>query len=174
MCDSFAIVTRGIVRAGNAVKAIAEGFSDIDSAKPALDRIHDLIAGAKRSGDDILNIDSAAIGFSKEIGDFVAYRWEMKEDQTSVNFSSFPRGMHLAPVMHGATLPPLPPELSDEQIVKIALAQHTTVKRMGFSSVCIGGEMHLTELTRTGIVQRTIGQYPDYAEMRDTIPTLKD
>lgn len=171
MCGSFAVVTRGIVRAGDAVKAVANQFTDIDSAIPALERIHDDIARAKRDGDDILNIDTTVMGFSKEIDDFAVYRWEMKESKTSMTLTSLARGMHLAPGFPGTKNPSLPLVLSDEQIAKIALAQHTTSKKMDYN-MCIGGEMHLTDITKSGIVQRTIGQYPDFAEMRDNIPTM--
>lgn len=56
----------------------------------------------------------------------------------------------------------VPPDLTDEQHFKIALAQQALSIEANFNE-CIGGSVHMVEVTRTGIARRCLGDYPDRA-----------
>lgn len=68
-------------------------------------------------------------------------------------------GTHLWP--GSKRLPPLPATVTEEQFIKMALAQWTIQDKFD-GKLCIGGVMHLTTVTRNGVEQRMAGTYPDY------------
>ena len=156
----MAITTRGLVRAGNAVKAVASSYTDVDAAKPALDEAHALILDHKRGGDDAISVETTLMGWSDSRGDLVTYRWEVVDGTNEVRFSELPRGMHLAPSFLSLAHE-VPDSLTDAQMVKVGLAQHKMKERMNWS-MCIGGVMHVTEITKDNAAQRIVGTFPDY------------
>lgn len=156
----MAVVTRGTVPAGRAVNAIAEDYTDVDGARAVLDNAHALILEHKLNEDPTLTVETTAMGWSDVKGDLVAYRWELLDGQSTVTFRELPRGMHLAPGFNTA-LPPMPPAMDDARLVRVALAQHATAQQMEYN-MCIGGVMHVTEVTADSVSQRIVGTYPDY------------
>jgi hypothetical protein len=68
-------------------------------------------------------------------------------------------GVHLQPSPGEAVK--FPDIVSEETMVKLALAQHKVNKHFN-TSLCIGGIMHLTTATLKGVDRKIVGSYPDY------------
>ncbi|GLR80133.1 hypothetical protein HUE56_21505 [Azospirillum oryzae] len=156
----FAVVARGNVPACRAVKSAMEDYSTIDSVLRIGHDVHELILDHKRTEAPTMAVETTIMGWSDEKGDLVAYRWEMPRGQDRVTFRELPRGMYLGPSFLTSS-PPMPPDMDDARMVKVALAQHATAQKLG-ANMCIGGVMHTTEITADRIMQRIVGTYPDY------------
>ena len=161
----MAVATRGKVPAIRAVNVAVDGYSDIDSAMDAISTAHEIILEHKESDDPDMAVETTVMGWSDERGALVAYRWEVLAGHDAVKFSALTPGMYLAPCFNSA-LPPLPPEMTDARMVKVALAQQNTSEAMGYS-MCIGGVMHCTTVTPDEISRRIIGVYPGYDELAE-------
>ncbi|TWA55431.1 hypothetical protein FBZ84_12670 [Azospirillum baldaniorum] len=119
-----------------------------------------MILAHKLDDDPALTVETTVMGWSDEAGDLVAYRWEVLDGAKAVTFRTLPRGMHLAPGFNTASSS-MPPVMDDARLVRVALAQHATARRMQYN-MCIGGVMHVTEITADSVSQRIVGTYPDY------------
>lgn len=157
----FAVVARGNVPACSAVKSALEDFSSVDSVLPIAHGVHELILDHKRTEAPAMAVETTIMGWSNERGDLIAFRWDIPKGGHSVTFRELPRGMYLGPSFLISSSPPMPPDMDDARMVKVALAQHTTAQKMG-ANMCIGGVMHVTEITADSITQRIVGTYPDY------------
>ena len=84
----------------------------------------------------------------------------------AIETAVFDRGVYLSPT--SSTQPPLPSTVTDDQFVRLALAQWKIRDRFG-ASLCIGGCQHITTATRSGVTQRLVGVYPDYDDHAATL-----
>ncbi|MBU2089861.1 MAG: hypothetical protein KKB63_04780, partial [Alphaproteobacteria bacterium] len=84
----------------------------------------------------------------------------MKQPEITV----LPVGVHMLPTGKGLD-DLLPGEADEALMVRLALAQWKVMHHFSLP-MCIGGLMHLTEVTATGARQWKAGEYPDYATMR--------
>ena len=155
---AMAVAQRGNCAVNAAILNDLYEFEDIDSAAPLLDGWYDYLPRRKASEDPDLTSETILMGWSTRQGRIAAYRWEVTDDSSA--FTDLPHGMHLHPHFNGETLP-LPPEMPDARLVKIALAQHEMVSESRYR-MCVGGVMHCTTVTPEAIEQRIIGLYPDY------------
>lgn len=159
---SFAVTTRGLVRAGDAVKAAALECGTVNEAAEGIPQLLRAILN-HADGDSEYDTEVFLMGWSDAKSDLITYRWLIQPGESGeVEFNDLPRGLHIAPTFLLENIPP-PPTIDDARMVKVALAQHKVVNHMNLR-MCVGGIMHLTEITPYGTSQRIAGLYPDYWE----------
>ncbi|MBK4717691.1 hypothetical protein JJL56_02300 [Azospirillum sp. YIM DDC1] len=155
---AMAVAQRGQCLVNAAILNDLYEFWDIDSAAPLLNRWYDYLPRRKASEDPDLTSETVIMGWSTRQGRIAAYRWEITDDSST--FTDLPHGMHLHPHLNGENRP-LPPEMPDERLVKVAMVQHEMVTENRYR-MCIGGVIHCTTITPDAIEQRIIGLYPGY------------
>ena len=153
----FAFAMRGTsyfaVRAANRFIS-AESFDDAERIMNSFRR--SLNNEALRSSDGEITL----MGWSHCRERLVATRFDFSLDNKNIVTRACERGHNLAPGIPGACLP----SHADEGVmVKIALAQYKASTYFNLS-MCIGGVMHFTTVTRDGAEQRIVGAYPGHKE----------
>ncbi|RKQ73489.1 hypothetical protein [Oceanibaculum indicum] len=151
----FAVTFRGRAGIGDALFGLLDGADTLESA---LLRAEAFIRGFRLS-EIGMGAEATLAGRHTDIGQLAAYRIARYDDQPELSTTLLAPGTHLLPA--GPTSVPIPDAVSEAQMVKLALAQQKMSEMLG-SPLCIGGVMHLTEITADTISQRIIGTYPGY------------
>lgn len=150
-----ALVADFIQQALDSVTALHEAVGAVTGVLEAVDP--ETIAACR-------GIEATLAGKLQPSGQLVAVRVRRMQGMLHPETVTLRAGVHLLPTGEGLDAL-LPPEADEKLMVRLALAQWK-VREHFTLPLCIGGIMHLTEVTPAGARQWVAGEYPDHDAVR--------
>lgn len=162
----FALVTRGIVGLGEALEhLLLDRAANFDHAEQLIGNAFEKLIAAAECGRPLIRSEATLAGWSTRRNDLAVLRWRIMETPV-VEIQTLKRGWHVEPCHPRVKLPQNASNANSDRMVKVALAQQAALNTMHAKGLCIGGRMHLTSISRSGVVQREVGRYLDYETHR--------
>jgi len=173
----FAMAFRGIVLSSATMQVLLDRCETYDDA---VELLHSETTGATMA--HFIARDRREFGGQPRRGvatEVTIAGWSAKEGRVTAYQRSFgeegpqpvkllPPGVHINPnaASLGRSNTPLPPTVTRQQAIKIAMAQQAVSLKFDLN-MCIGGLLHETTVTRDGVVREIVAQYVGYAALAE-------